>query len=102
MISRRILHVTMDKIVRHDERLWVSREEERVSNSRGSQISLGTGHECWKELNRNDDYCFSFFCLAHLARAAFLALALLSSALSLAARLFPPFEPPNSRLLETK
>jgi hypothetical protein len=36
----------------------------------------------------------SFFCLAHLARAAFLALALLSSGLNLAARLFPPFEPP--------
>jgi hypothetical protein len=39
-------------------------------------------------------YYFSFFRLAHLATAAFLALALLSSGLSIAARLFPPFEPP--------
>lgn len=55
---------------------------------------LGTGHPRWRELIRSDDYYFSFFCLAHLARAAFLALALLSSGLSMAARLFPPFEPP--------
>jgi hypothetical protein len=46
------------------------------------------------ELTKNDNSHFSFFSLAHLARAAFLALALLSSGLSLAARLFPPFEPP--------
>jgi hypothetical protein len=55
---------------------------------------LGIGHPRWREITKNDDYYFSFFCLAHLARAAFLALALLSSGVKLAARLFPPFEPP--------
>jgi hypothetical protein len=42
--------------------------------------------------NRRVAYCFLFF--AHLASAAFRALALLSSGVSLAARVFPPFEPP--------
>jgi hypothetical protein len=68
---------------------------------------LGSGSGCAgagiRELTRTEDYYFSFFWLAHLARAAFLALALLSSGLSLAARLFPPFEPsifPNATLRE--
>ena len=39
-------------------------------------------------------WVFSVRGLAHLAFAAFLALALLSSGVSLAALLFPPFEPP--------
>jgi hypothetical protein len=38
--------------------------------------------------------CFFFLSFAHLARAAFRALALRSSAVSLAALVFPPFAPP--------
>ncbi len=58
------------------------------------QQGFGPGRSRPREVSKNYDYPFSFFCLAHLARAALLALALLSSGVSLAALLFPPFEPP--------
>ena len=58
------------------------------------QRGFGPGRSRPREVSKNYDYPFSFFCLAHLARAALLALALLSSGVSLAALLFPPFEPP--------
>jgi hypothetical protein len=49
-------------------------------------------------INHQNQVYFFFslivFVLAHLANAAFRALVLLSSAVSLAARVLPPFEPP--------
>lgn len=46
------------------------------------------------ESDRFSDIHSFFFSFAHLARAAFRALALLSSGVSFAALIFPPFDPP--------
>jgi hypothetical protein len=63
-------------------------------------VILGRNCSAIEGTSADQALSYVFFCgalvlaLAHLARAAFLALALLSSGLSMAARLFPPFEPP--------
>ncbi len=57
------------------------------------------GTTCWRDEQAylsfpQSEGGFLFLSFAHLARAAFRALALLCSGVSLAARVFPPFEPP--------